>query len=608
MNTSTTRWLLLLTLALGIFIVLYERGIEDTDRRADRATALFPDLDPKRVTALSLQHGTNAPIRLERAGDQWEFRSPFVYPAQPAAVERLLRELAGLEHQSRLSAADLRAQTNGLAGFGLEPPAVVVGFTQENGGGELRLGGATVLGKGLFAQVAGETDVRTVGRALLEALPATVNAWRDTALVNLAGLRFDRVEVRPITNGFEVVRNPTNGLWQMTKPLPIGANHTKVELLLQQLELARVNAFVVDDPRVDLEPFGLQPPERELVLGQGTNDVVVLQFGHSPSNTTDQVYVRRLASSNIVLVARNALEPWRAGFREFCDRRLMVFRPEDVDRIEVQADEPFTLVRATNQAWQVVQPYPDAADPVLVLEFLAQLYQLEFDGFELEVATDFAAYGLAPPRRQYRLLSTAPGGPNPTNRVLAQLDLGNPIGHKRYARRSLENSVVTMLDPARLPRAAFELRDRRLWTHSTNEIGAITARQAGRTRRLLRTGPMQWAVAPGSEGPVNPVTLEETAYRLGQLRAERWVAAGSDALARYRFTDADLRVTLELLPADPPRSRELRFGRGTPAGGVYAAVQLEGFDRPVVFECPASTYEFVLTDLALLPPAREGDP
>jgi len=72
--------------------------------------------------------------------------------------------------------------------------------------------------------------------------PDVAQDWRDTSVASLADLHFDRLEVRPITNGFEVVRPPSNQLWQMTRPIPMRANNAKIEALLQQLDLARVAA------------------------------------------------------------------------------------------------------------------------------------------------------------------------------------------------------------------------------------------------------------------------------------------------------------------------------------------------------------------------------
>ncbi|HNQ89944.1 MAG TPA: DUF4340 domain-containing protein [Verrucomicrobiota bacterium] len=602
MNTATTRWLLLGVLILAAFIVFVERRTPGTAEKQARARLVFPELAPRQAARVGVQQGTNFTLRLEREGASWVFRAPFVYPAQGAAVDRLLEVLGQLRWQSRISSQEVLAQTNGLAVYGLDPPAVSLTVEQGSRRHELRLGGRTALGGQVFAQAVGQEGVLTVDAAWLRWLPATVHDWRDTALLPLGLGALDRIEVRPITNGFEVVRAPSNRVWQMARPLPIRADSGKIEYLIRQLELARVSQFVSDDPRVDLEAHGLQPPESELVFGRGTNDLLVLTLGRSPPQAPDQVYARTLAYSNVVLVAREAVAPWLASFREFCDRRMMVFSADAVRRIEIQADERFVVDRVTNDVWRIVEPFAAAADTVLVLEMLQQLAEWEFLRFEREVTTDFAAFDLAPPQRQYTLWGAVTNAASPTNAILAQMQLGRASGATLWARRVPENSVVAVLDNQRLPRAAFELRDRQIWSFDTNQVVSVTIRQLGETRKLVRTGPAQWVLAPGSSGPPQELSLEEAVYRLGRLRADRWVARGEEKMAHYGFGTTDHRIELEVREGDKTRTAALQLGRLTATGrSAYAAVAIDGVAGPVIFECPLTLYRFVQSDLTAVP-------
>jgi hypothetical protein len=612
MNSSTTRWLLALAVGLFLFIVFFERRAPDTDVRADRASRLFADLVPAEVSSLEYTRGTNLMFRLERAGENWQYRVPFVYPAVNPGVERMLEALAALRSRSRVTPREVRAQTNRLAAFGLDPPTATLAFRCGERRTEVRFGAATALGTQVYLQIVGQADLVTIDRNFLENLPATANDWRDPALLSLSGFAFDRITVRPGTNGFELARNPTNQVWRLMKPLSTAANNPKLQFLLRGLEQARVTRFVNDDPAADLEIYGLLPPERELVFSRDTNELATLQIGRSPTNAPAEVFVRRPETSNVVAVARSLIEPWLADFREFCDRRLVVFKPDAVERIEVQADQAFALQRLGTNQWQLVEPYVAPADTVLVLEFLENLAEMQFSRYEREVATDFAPYGLTPPRREFILrgaaVNTSTGTTNP---VLAGLDIGLPVPNEQgaafYARRLPENTVVTAFVSDRLPRAAFELRDHRIWSFTTNQIVTLTVEQFGVTRKLLRLGPVQWVLAGATNTPlddVHNVALEEAADRLGSLRADRWVAHGDDQLGRFGFATVDHRVTVELQSGANPDHRAIRFGRRAPGGGAYAAVQLDGQREPVIFECPASLYEFILGDLSVPPPAR----
>lgn len=605
MKPRTTHWLVGLALALLVTIVLTERRGGRRNERQGEAR-LLPRFEAAAVTSLRLRQGTNEPLVLERGTNNWFFRAPFPYPAQPDSISRFLERLADLRERGRIEGVEVGRQANGLAAFGLAPPAatITVGHGEERV--VLNLGSATAIGREVYGQVVGQEDIVTVEAAVQEWLPAGTDAWRDRTLVNLAGLPFDRLQVRPLTNGFEAVRHPANRTWQMTRPWPTRANSARLEFLLQELDLLRVASFVRDTPGAeDLTAYGLQPPQRELSFGQGPNDLLTLQVGLVAPGDTNRVYVRRTDRGNVVLVERAPLAPWldpsREAYLEFCDRRLMVFELDSVDRLVVNADEAFTLQRRTNQNWQIVEPFNAPADPVLVIEALAEMASLEFLALEREVVTDFAAYGLAPPRRRYRLERATAQAAGVTNEAIAEVSFGNPSGHRYFVRRSLEDSVVLALDPVRLPRAAYQLRHRHLWSISTNDLAALTVSQGSQTRRLVRTGPMQWALADGPGGPPNGVTLEEAAYLLGQLRAERWVAVGEDALPRYGFLAGGHQVSIEQKPGLDPPQLTVRFGSTSPAGRIYAAANLPGQPGPVIFECLPRLRDFVLNDLSLPP-------
>lgn len=603
MNPSTTRWLAGIALALLAFVVFVDRGRKDTADLADARARVLPGLTPKDVTVLEIRAGTNRVLRLERTADAWRFTAPLPYPAQPASVERFLQSLEDLRWRSAIEAVEVLAQTNGLAAYGLTSPAAGVVAQQGGRAVELRVGSHTPIGGQVYVQVVGQDSLFTVPDGFLKTLPESAFDWRDTTLMPVPELDFNRLEVRPATNGFEVVRQATNNLWIMTRPLTTPADTARLDHLVRQLELARVAGFVADDPGDRLASFGLAPPLRELVFARGPEELFHLQVGRASTDNPDLLYLRNARLGNVMLMGRKVLEPWLTNYRDFCDRRLMVFPFDAIRRVEVRAEEAFAIERGSN-SWQVVSPLAAPADSVLVLEMLAQLAGLEFIDFEREVATDFTVYGLEPPLRQYQVLgvpTNAPPAAAVTNQVLARLDVGLPSGNLFFARRSLENAVVTMVDNGRLPRAAWELRDRQVWDLSTNQIAAITVQQRGTVKRLVRRGPLDWAPDVGSPGGFNPLTIEETAYRLGKLRAERWVARGPERLPLYGFPQTDCQIEVQLKDAPASPQTVLRLGRRGPSGRRYAAVELPDLGGLVIFDLPPPLQDFIEGDLLLAP-------
>lgn len=598
MNFTTTRWLVAIAIAMGLYVLFVDRRMSDTDDVEDARTRVFPGLSADRLTGLEVFRGTNQVLALERSNGRWRLTAPLPYVAQADSVDKFVETLRDLRWRGRITAAEVLSQTNGLAAFGLEPATAAVVLIEGRQRTGIRVGARTPIGGQVYLQVTGQEELVTVADAFLRALPDSPFAWRSTRLLPLARQDFDRIEVLPVTNGFEAVMNPTNGAWTLSKPLATPADGGRIEFLLRQLEMARAASFVSDRPGGELAGYGLEPPLRELILARGPETVVHLQIGRAATNNADFVHVRNARLGNVMLVARKAIEPWLTSFRDFCDRRLMVFALDEVRQIEFTADEAVVLERGTNDIWRITSPYEAPGDPLLTLELLARLAGLEFVDFEREVANDFAVHGLDPPLGSYRVLGVPTNAPPAaTNAVLAELGLGQLKGNLRFARRGSENSVVTMLDQGDLPRAGWQLRDRRLWRFTTNQIAAISVLQQGATKRLVRRGPMQWVADAESAGGFNPLTIEETAYRLGRLRAERWVAWGDDRLPLYGFPQAACRIDVELKPQDGATAvHSLWLGRRGPGGRRYAAVKLTIPAGWVIFELPAATQVFIEGD------------
>jgi hypothetical protein len=134
------------------------------------------------------------------------------------------------------------------------------------------------------------------------------------------------------------------------------------------------------------------------------------------------------------------------------------------------------------------------------------------------------------------------------------------------------------------------MRDRRIWNFNVNDVAGVTIQQFGRTRRIIRNGPHNWSLAPGSQGVINDLALEELTPQFGALTAAAWTDHGGQNRAGYGFTDHGHQVTFELKDGS---KRTVEFGGEAPSQFPYAAVTLDG--EPWIFEFPWDLYQHVLT-------------
>ncbi len=590
MNRKSTSYLVLAALALLTYILVYERHTPSSTSRAAAARQLLAGFVPARVDRVEIV-GSNVVVRAERTRDQWRLLDP-PYPAQSVLIEDWLATLSRQTRRAELSAAEVQAQPGGLAVLGLAEPFARVTLQQDDQRFQVRLGARTALGELGYLQFVGDDQVVVTESALWDRLPASASAWRDPVFVNLAGRRFDLVSVRSAGRGFELQRGATDGRWRVTQPRPARADNGRIDRLWLEMQSVLVAQFVNDFPGADLEPYGLQTPELSVAFAQGTNPVLSVDFGRSPTNAPGLVYARRSVASGIVLVPRTILEAWAVPYTQLLDMQLLDAPLTNLSRLEAHALEDFALARATNGSWRVVEPRELPADPAFVQIFLDRVKALRIARIEKEVVTDFdlPSYGLAQPARQYAFF-VSDGAPAATNRLLARLDFGTNRDDEVFVRRSDENPVyvVKRADLQFFPLAAFELRDRRIWNFTTNEVAGLTLQIHGETRKLLRSPTGDWTFATGSQGMVNTFALEEAVFHLGQLFARAWVAPGGDELDRYGIPQIDHQLTVEFTnTAAQPLT--VRFGATSRTGGPFAVTSLE--IGPVVFEFPIEIYRY----------------
>lgn len=593
MNTTQTKALLLVAALLAAFILMFEFRDSGADPAAAEIPRLFRNLRPADVTAVEFTR-TNLSLRAARSNGVWSLSAPIRYPAHAIPIEGLLDVCARIKPQALIPAAQVKS----AAEFGLATPQAVFKFQAGGATHELRVGNRSPVGNQVYVQVSGDTGVAALDATLLEILPRSADDWRDRRLLSPGPGAFDRLRLRSGTRDLVFERDATNGLWRITSPPPAKRADTPlVTQLLRDLQEWAVQAFVTDDPKADLEPFGLATPQAELAFSRGTNDVLGVQFGLGPTNAPDLLFARRLAHTNIVLVPRPLLDKLRAPYWEWCDAHMVdSLAPTSFDTLEVTGPDGFLAQRQTNHSWRILSPTNLAADTEAIESLLARLASLEAISLAKEVVTDFKVFGLDPPQRRVALLrSTTNAAGTPANALVAAVDFGlNEMeGAARtdrvFARRHDENFVYTvrMQDLERTPLELWKVRDRQVWDFTTAQVARLEVTFQGRERKLQRVSAQQWKADGEALDPNISAAIEETAHRLGTLRVDSWFARGTQQLIARGFAAKAYKVNVILLVNGQERLQSLAFGPMTPKGPL-AAVMLDG--QPVLFIFPTTLY------------------
>lgn len=583
MNSKNTILLLTVAALLLGFIVIYEKYVAGPARAPQ---FVLPGFNPQSVTAVLVRNAGKPELLAEHTNDTWSLVKPLPYPGRAENIQALLTALARLQPDRFLSAGDLKDQPEAEAAFGFENPLATLILSSGKDRRQVLIGARTAPGDQVFVEVAGSPGVHLVSSDFLKSVPQDAAAWRDPALLDWRRFEFDRVLVSNGPRTMELQRNPTNHNWRLVR-LQARADNNHVNELLQNLQALEVTGFVTDDPRADLDAYGLQTPTLNLTFALGTNTTAELQFGKSPTNDTKLVYARRAGSDTVVTVPASELTPWQAQVADFRDRHLVSFQSVPAS-IEVHGKDQFTLTHETNNLWRVM-PQNFIADTNTMEDFLKTLTQMEVAQFVMDavIESSLTNFGLDRPESEYVFHPAS----RATNDAVVDLTFGAEHESTVYARRADEYSVyaVKREDFERLPGASWELRDRRIWHFSENDVARVDIEENGQLREVVRNGTNSWSIAPGFVGVIkNVFGLEETVHRVGDLSAAYWTARGPFDRAAYGFTNPVHRLTFELKDGT---MRKVEFGGLAPSQFPYATVTLDG--EPWLFEFPWTTYQLI---------------
>ena len=597
---NSLRWVILAAVMFAA-LYLHNRFVHKPDSGPVKVLPGFRAADVDSVQVLP--KGQPA-IHAERTNEVWRLTDPD-YPALAPNINALLAVLQVITAAPYIPASELKGKAGADEQFGFASPqaSLLLGPRKYH----LVIGDKTALGDQVFVQVVGVGGVFVVDAELLRFIPRTANDWRETALADWNHIKFDRVVATNAGRILDLQYFPTNQAWRMTLPIATRADRDKVGTSLQRLAGLQAREFTSDDPKSDLDAFGLQSPELTLAFFMGTNNVLLLEFGKSPTNDSRLVYARRHDQTSIVAVARDNIEPWLAAtsheFRDFLDHRLLSL-PRLPDVIEVAgAPENFTLEQQTNGSWRIL-PENLPADPALMQEFLTRLVGLRFVDIEREIVLDpdLPAYGLKPAARQFILKAAGTNSPaGETNSILARLDFGIHED-KVYARNQGEDFVYS-IKPADLKPLSLEgwqMRDRQIWRFSETNVARLVLRQEGRTREILRYATNSWSLAPGSQGDINDLAMEEVAHQLGDFAAVNWIARGDTNREQFGFSTNGFQIEIELRDG---RKLGVELGGFAQSGLPYATTRIGNED--LIFEfSPLLYYKYVRPFLSVPPNLR----
>ena len=571
MNPKELFWLSGLAVVLAIACVadgLFSPGTDNTLGQAER---LFPELTTEAIDSFTVTRGDTT-VTAKKINGQWRVADPD-YPAHPERIALLAKRLAELTVSQRVAETEW-TETGNEKTFGLDEAKALVSWSSGGPGQSLEVGAAALFGRQTYVRLPGTRDVILAGGDLANWVPRNADDWRDLRLVP-EDLEFDRLRFWGQSRTVELAKGG-DGAWRMELPVDSAADQMLIRQLVQRMQLARIvqvaAAASEDEPAATVR------------LAKGDDTVIELEF-RKPDDEEPTVLVKHSERGTVVIQDDGLLTLLRLPHDQF--REHAVFRRplHEVTSVTVDTINKFTVTKKSDGTWQVSEPKQFPADAMLVSVMLTNLRNAQIVDFikDNADADDFKKYGLANPWLNLEINGTSVGG----DRWKESISFGT-VDTKLAAARANDEPTIIGLPREQailLPKEAFKLRERRLWSFATNQVAGVTIQLDSKPTQFVRLPNSTWRSADNKAlDQIQSAMLEETIYRMGVLSAVGWVAEGEAAMEATGIQPGANQLTAEVDTADGPKQFQLEFGDKGPLGRTR--VMTGQYGTPTIFSAP----------------------
>ncbi len=468
MRSKVTVVLLFLNVVLFFYIFQYEEKWRAEQKTQEaRRRVLGPEAAS--IDSLTRTSRTGAPVRLERRGESWWITQPYEWPANPNAVARILKELQFLEHVTSFAVADLPKSDQTLANFGLEEPAISLGFTAAGVTHTLQIGDDTKTSNRLYILSPNRARIHVVGRSLADSVGLPLSDLRSESIftVPVFEVRWLNVQTGAPANLKVRLRRDSTARWSFEAPILARAAKARVETVINTLNALTAKNFP-EIRETEIEQTGLTAPLLRITLeGNARRETLLLGRAISATPTVpprngavpEMEFFAQIEDKPVIFTVAipvQLLDDLRAAQETLRDPRVLDFDAATVTALSIAApgQTELTLQRfetgtgTAGPAWQVVTridgqaPVTAAADTALVNDLLEKLQLLAAHevrpGLPKFVSdapseADKENWGFTRPERELTLALNTGGGPRGTEPSTQKLEIGVSSGQAGMA-------------------------------------------------------------------------------------------------------------------------------------------------------------------------------
>jgi hypothetical protein len=266
----------------------------------------------------------------------WSITAPKALPADQSAVASVVGAATNL-------AADRTIDDNvtDLAGYGLAPAADEVTFKMKDGKTRtLLIGDSNPTGNDVYAKLAGDTHLYTMGSGSKTSFDKESKDLRDKRLLTFDQEKATRVELNAKKESIEFGRiNQTD--WQILKPKPLRADGFAVEELVRKLKEASMDTNISEeDAKKAASAWATATPVATVkITDPGTTQT--LEVRKVKGKDSEDFYAKSSVVDGVHKVSKDLGSGVDKGLEDFRNKKIFDFGFSDPTKIDFK-DGPRT--------------------------------------------------------------------------------------------------------------------------------------------------------------------------------------------------------------------------------------------------------------------------
>jgi hypothetical protein len=551
MRWQTTAALAVVLLLVGGFYYVYDvRWAPDRERAETRKGRVF-SAEAADVTAIEIKRREDT-VRMARAGDGWELKSPVVARGDRARIDETLTTVLTAKIDREID-----PKPAAPAEFGLDKPVAEVALTLKDGKTVgLTLGNKTPTGVWVYGREAGKPAVVALPDGVLREATKPASEFRDRTILTVDRKSVSGFDV--VTEGETVAVAHAGDAWRITKPTALPADTEAIGDMFEKLTAAKVKEFVAEGPP-SRATYGLDRPLRLTIhTGKDTERASRTLLVGRTDAARKGVYAMREGESSVLLLPEDVAKAIPRTVAALRDKHVVAVDRDKVTRIDVESPKGAVALVRDKDRWTLTAPQALPADQVEAGALLTRLRDLRAQGF---LSDDASAIPRVLARPTVKVTVSEQGKPS-TTLLLA------PSGERRggassaYAAVAGRGPVVLVEGKALddLGRSADDLRDHALFGGvEPKDIKRLRVRAGGQTAVLERSGDADWKLIEPTKGAAKAARVDDIVYGVRALRWKQIVAPNGEDAAKYGFDSPTEEVVL--LRGDGGELARLTVGR-----------------------------------------------